>query len=163
MSIAEFLTQGYVQLALASTLLVGIICGLVGPFVAARDMAFAVHGAAELSFTTAAAGLLIDGDALTGALVGSVLVAAAFGILGERASERNTAIGIVLAFGLGVGILLLSFYQGYASEATNILFGQLFEAGPSDIVLLAVIALVILVVIATIYRPLLFEIGRAHV
>lgn len=119
-------------------------------------MAFAVHGAAELSFTGAAAGLLIAGDALGGALVGSLVVAVAIGLLGDRASERNSSIGVILAAGLGLGIFLLSFYHGFASEALNILVGQIFGVTGGDLVLLTVIAVAILVVMLMIYRPLLF-------
>lgn len=119
-------------------------------------MAFAVHGAAELSFTGAAAGLLVAGDALGGALVGSLVVAVAIGLLGDRPRERNSSIGVILAFGLGLGVFLLSFYHGFASEATNILFGQIFGVGPGDILLLAGIAVAILIVMVVIYRPLLF-------
>lgn len=119
-------------------------------------MAFAVHGAAELSFTGAAAGLLVAGDALGGALVGSLVVAVAIGLLGDRASERNSSIGVILAAGLGLGIFLLSFYHGFASEALNILVGQIFGVTPGDLVLLTVIAVAILIVMIVIYRPLLF-------
>lgn len=133
-----------------------VICGVVGPFVASRDMAFAVHGAAELSFTGAAAGLLLVGDALSGALVGSLVVAAAIGLLGNRPRERNSAIGVILAAGLGLGVLLLSLSNGFATRATNILFGQIFGVSTADIVVLSVIAVAILIVMAVIYRPLLF-------
>ena len=119
-------------------------------------MAFAVHGAAELSFTGAAAGLLVAGDALGGALAGSLVVAVAIGLLGDRQSERNSSIGVILAFGLGLGVLLLSFYHGFATEATNILFGQIFGVSPADLLLLTGIAVAILVVMVVIYRPLLF-------
>lgn len=119
-------------------------------------MAFAVHGAAELSFTGAAAGLLVANDALGGALVGSLVVAVAIGLLGDRPRERNSSIGVILAAGLGLGVLLLSFYQGFATQATNILFGQIFGVSSSDIAVLATIAVVILIVMAVIYRPLLF-------
>ena len=119
-------------------------------------MAFAVHGAAELSFTGAAAGLLIANDALGGALVGSLVVAVAIGLLGDRPRERNSSIGVILAAGLGLGVLLLSFYHGFATQATNILFGQIFGVSATDIAVLAVIAVVILIVMAVIYRPLLF-------
>lgn len=152
----DYLGQSWAQQALLAALLVAIICGLIGPFVASRDMAFAVHGSAELSFTGAAAGLLIAGDALAGALGGSIVVAVLIGLLGDRPRERNSSIGVILAAGLGLGVLLLSFYHGFASEATNILFGQIFGVGPLDIVVLAVIAVAILVVMAIIYRPLLF-------
>jgi zinc/manganese transport system permease protein len=155
--ILQYLQLPFAQHALIAATLVAIISGLIGPFVASRDMAFAVHGTAELSFTGAAAGLLIAGDAVGGALVGSLFVAAAIGLLGERPRERNSAIGVILAAGLGLGVLLLSFYHGFATEATNILFGQIFGVSNTDILILSVIAVVILVAIAVIYRPLQFS------
>ncbi|MDT5011144.1 MAG: zinc/manganese transport system permease protein [Mycobacterium sp.] len=155
--ILQYLQLPFAQHALIAATLVAIISGLIGPFVASRDMAFAVHGTAELSFTGAAAGLLVAGDAVGGALVGSLFVAAAIGLLGERPRERNSAIGVILAAGLGLGVLLLSFYHGFATEATNILFGQIFGVSSTDIVILSVIAVAILVAIAVIYRPLQFS------
>lgn len=156
MNLFDYLHLPFAQHALIAATLVAVISGLVGPFVASRDMAFAVHGAAELAFPSAAAGLLIAGDAVNGALVGSLVVATAIGLLGERQSERNTAIGVILAFGLGLGVLLLSYYHGFATQATNILFGYIFGVSTHDIVVLSVIAVVVIVIIAVIYRPLLF-------
>jgi zinc/manganese transport system permease protein len=155
--ILQYLQLPFAQHALIAATLVAIISGLIGPFVASRDMAFAVHGTAELSFTGAAAGLLVAGDAVGGALVGSLFVASAIGLLGERPRERNSAIGVILAAGLGLGVLLLSFYHGFATEATNILFGQIFGVSNTDILILSVIAVAILVAIAVIYRPLQFS------
>lgn len=155
-TLLSYLGESFAEQALLAALLVAIICGLIGPFVAARDMAFAVHGSAELSFTGAAAGLLLFGDALGGALLGSIVVAILIGLLGNRPRERNSSIGVILAAGLGLGVLLLSYYHGFATEATNILFGQIFGVGPSDILILACIAVAILIVMAVIYRPLLF-------
>ena len=117
MKVWDYLQLGFAQHALIAATLIAIISGLIGPFVVSRDMAFAVHGSAELAFTGAAAGLLIAGDAVGGALIGSLVVGSAIGLLGNRASERNTAIGVVLAFGLGLGVLLLSFYRGFATAA----------------------------------------------
>ena len=82
--------------------------GLIGPFVVTRDLAFAVHGTAELAFTGAAAGLLVANNPILGALLGSIVVATAIGLLGARPRERNSAIGVILAFGLGLGVYLLS-------------------------------------------------------
>lgn len=146
----------FAQHALIAATLIAVISGLIGPFVASRDMAFAVHGAAELAFPSAAAGLLIAGDAVNGALVGSLVVATAIGLLGEKQSERNTAIGVILAFGLGLGVFLLSYYHGFAAEATNILFGNILSVSTHDIVVLSVIAFVVTAVLGAIYRPLLF-------
>src|SRR5919201_6405135 len=126
MALIDYLKFDFVQHALIAAALVALICGLVGPFVITRQAAFAVHGAAELSFTGAAAGLLIADNAVAGALVGSVVVAAAFGLLGARERERNTAIGVVLAAGLALGVYLFSFYKGFLTQATKILFGDIF-------------------------------------
>ena len=156
-NLTTYLQLPFAQHALIAATLIAVISGLIGPFVASRDMAFAVHGAAGLAFPSAAAGLLIAGDAVNGALVGSLVVAAAIGLLGERQSERNTAIGVILAFGLGLGVLLLlSYYHGFAAEATNILFGNILSVSTHDIVVLSAIAFAVIAIIAVIYRPLLF-------
>ncbi len=156
MDLGSYLTLPFADHALAAGLLIALICGTIGPFVIARQMAFAVHGAAELSFTGASAGLLIAGDPVAGALIGSVVVAGIIGLLGERSRERDSAIGVILAAGLGLGVFLLSRYQGFASAATNILFGNIFGVSTVQILILGGLALGVMAVMVTIYRPLLF-------
>ena len=156
MGLGFYLQQPFAQHALIAGALISIGCGLLGPFVVTRGAAFAVHGMAELAFTGAAAGLLINGNAIAGALVGSLVVATAIGVLGARARERDSAIGVILAFGLGLGVLLLGFYQGFATEATNILFGYIYGVSNSQLVLLSAIVVGVILVTSVIYRPLLF-------
>jgi len=156
MSLGYYLSQPFAQHALIAGTLVAVISGVIGPFVITRGMAFAVHGTAELSFTGAAAGLVIAGDALAGALLGSLVVAGAIGALGAKERERDSAIGVVLAFGLGLGVLLLSQYRGFASAATNILFGQVFGIGNRELLLLLLVAIGVLASMTALYRPLLF-------
>lgn len=156
MTLWDYLHVTFVQNALIAATLVAVTAGLIGPFVIIRDLAFAVHGTAELAFTGAAAGLLVANNPVLGALLGSVVVATAIGLLGDRPRERNSAIGVILAFGLGVGVYLLSLYTGFATAATNILFGQLFGVSPSQIALLIVVAMAVLATMTLLYRPLLF-------
>lgn len=156
MTLADYLSETFVRNALIAATLVAVTAGLIGPVVIMRDLAFAVHGTAELAFTGAAAGLVAADDPILGALLGSLVVATAIGLLGNRERERNSAIGVILAFGLGVGVYLLSLYKGFATAATNILFGQIFGVSPGQIVLLTAIAVGVLVVITVLYRPLLF-------
>ncbi|WP_082943073.1 metal ABC transporter permease [Mycobacterium sp. 852002-40037_SCH5390672] len=156
MTLWDYLHVTFVQNALIAATLVAVTAGLIGPFVIIRDLAFAVHGTAELAFTGAAAGLLVANNPVLGALLGSVVVATAIGLLGDRPRERNSAIGVILAFGLGVGVYLLSLYTGFATAATNILFGQLFGVSPSQIALLIVVAVAVLATMTLLYRPLLF-------
>ncbi len=155
-NLSFYLQQPFAQHALLAGALVAVTCGLIGPFVVMRRMAFAVHGTSELAFTGAAAGLLIAGNAVAGALVGSLVVAAIIGALGVRESERDASIGVVLAFGLGIGVLLLSYYHGFATAATNILFGDIFAVSSNQLLLLGAIGIAVAAVMVVIYRPLLF-------
>jgi zinc/manganese transport system permease protein len=154
--IGTYLQLPAVQHALIAATLVAIVSGLIGPFVITRRAAFAVHGVAELSFTGAVAGLLWADDAVLGALLGSLVVAATIGVLGAREHERDSAIGVTLAFGLGVGVYLLSRTNGFARKAADILFGQIFGVSNGQLALLLVVAGVVLLAMVLMYRPLLF-------
>lgn len=157
MGIGYYLQYGFAQHALEAAFLVAVSCGLIGPFVISRTMAFAVHGTSELAFTGAVAGLLIANNPLVGALVGAVVVAGLIATMGQKPSERDSSIGVILAAGLGLGVYLLSFYHGFASEALNILFGNIFGVSTGQIILLACIALSVAVVMGVLWRPLLFS------
>jgi zinc/manganese transport system permease protein len=156
MSIGFLLQQPFAQHALLAAALVAVSCGLISPFMVMRGMAFAVHGTAELAFTGAAAGLLVADNPVAGALVGAVVVAVLISVFGARQQERDSAIGVILAFGMGIGVLLLSFYQGFATAATNILFGDIFGVSGGQLVTLLVICLMVMAVMGVCYRPLLF-------
>ncbi len=156
MNLGDYLALPFAQHALIAGGLVAVAAGVIGPFVVLRRMAFAVHGAAELAFTGAAAGLLVADDAVAGALCGSLVVAVLIAALGRRPGERDAAIGVVLAGGLGLGVLLLSYYQGFATAATNILFGNIFGVSTSQLVLLGAIAVGVVAVMVVLFRPLLF-------
>jgi zinc/manganese transport system permease protein len=153
---ALYLSQPFAQHALLAGGLVALMCGLIGPFVVTRGLAFAVHGTSELAFTGAAAGLLVDNNPIAGALIGALVVAAVIGALGESARERDSVIGVILAFGLGVGVLLLSYYHGFATAATNILFGDIFGVSNDQLFALLVIGIGAVVVMTVVYRPLQF-------
>ena len=103
----------------------GIVGGLVGVFVMQRDMAFAVHGISELSFAGAAAALLVGADVLTGSVVGSLIAAGIIGVLGVRARDRNSIVGVLMPFGLGLGILFLALYPGRSANKFGLLTGQI--------------------------------------
>ncbi len=156
MGLDVYLRLPAVQHAVIAATLVAIISGLIGPFVVTRRAAFAVHGVSELSFTGAVAGLVWADNAVLGALLGSLVVASGIGLLGVRESERDAAIGVTLAFGLGVGVFLLSRYHRSARAAQNILFGQIFGVSNGQLLLLLAVAGAVLLAILVLYRPLLF-------
>jgi zinc/manganese transport system permease protein len=146
----------FAQHALIAATLVAITCGLIGPFVITRKMSFAVHGSSELAFTGAAFGLLVFNNGVIGAFIGAAVVATLFGVMGNRESERDSSIGVILAAGTGLGIFLLGLLHGYVTAATNILFGDIFGVSYQQILILLGMGLLCATAMAFVYRPLLF-------
>lgn len=135
----------------------GLVGGLVGVFVMQRDLAFAVHGISELSFAGAAAALLIGADVVTGSIAGSVLAAAIIGWLGARARDRNSIIGVLMPFGLGLGILFLSLYDRRSANRFSLLTGQIVSVQNAQLGWLLGISLVVLAGLVLVWRPLRFD------
>ncbi|HST73574.1 MAG TPA: metal ABC transporter permease [Kocuria rosea] len=159
-SVFVFEDYGELLVLLSSSLwagaLLGLVGGVVGTFVMMRDLAFSVHGIAELSFAGAAAALLVGADVVTGSLVGSVLAALIMGVMGLRAREANSVVGVLMPFGLGLGILFLSLYQGRSANKFSLLTGQIVSVDTVQLTSMAVLSAVVLVGLVAMWRPLTF-------
>lgn len=153
---SQLLAAHFVQVALAAGALVAMLAGLLGPFVVARNNAFAVHGIAELGLTGAAGGLLLGLDATTGALIGSVSVGLLLGVLGLRGRDRDTATGTLLGAGLGLGVLFLSKLHAYATTGFGLLFGSITAVSDAQFRQLALLACPVVLLLAIGWRPLWF-------
>ncbi|MEC3913720.1 metal ABC transporter permease [Nocardia sp. CDC160] len=152
----HLLSYDFVQQAVLAAALLGLLAGAIGPLIISRQMSFAVHGTSELSLTGAAAALLVGIGVGAGAIIGSVIAAVLFGVLGSRARERDSVIAVVLSFGLGLSVLFLWLGPERAGSKFSLLTGQVVSVGNSGLGLLATCTAAVLVVLAAIYRPLLF-------
>lgn len=145
-----------VQNSIFAGALLGVVGGLIGPFVMTRDLAFAVHGVSELSFAGAAAALLFGVNVVAGSLVGSVAAAILIGLLGAKARERNSIIAVLMPFGLGLGILFLSLYGGRSSNKFGLLTGQIVSVDNPQLLWLIVVSTVVIAALLIMWRPLTF-------
>jgi zinc/manganese transport system permease protein len=136
--------------------ILGLVGGLVGVFVMLRDLTFAVHGISELSFAGASFALLIGVNVVAGSVAGSLIAALVIGMLGVRARDRSSIIGVLMPFGLGLGVLFLSLYQGRSSNKFGGLVGQIVAVDNPQVVWLSSISAVVLIGLAVIWRPLMF-------
>ncbi|UGT40066.1 metal ABC transporter permease [Nocardia yamanashiensis] len=152
----HLLSYDFVQQAVLAAALLGLLAGAIGPLIISRQMSFAVHGTSELSLTGAAAALLAGIGVGLGAIIGSVVAAVLFGVLGSRARERDSVIAVVLSFGLGLSVLFLWLGPERAGSKFSLLTGQVVSVGNSGLTLLATCTAGVLIVLAAIYRPLLF-------
>ncbi|RKR76046.1 metal ABC transporter permease [Frondihabitans australicus] len=137
--------------------LLGIVGGLIGPFVITRNLPFAVHGISELSFAGASIALLIGINVVAGSLIGSVLAALLIGVLGNRARERNSIIAVLMPFGLGLGILCLALYQGRSANKFGLLTGQIVSVDNPQLGWLLGISVLVIVTLLVVWRPLTFS------
>jgi len=134
----------------------GVVAGLVSVFVMMRDLPFAVHGISELSFAGAAAALLAGFSVVIGSVIGSLVAAVVIGALGYRARDRNSIIGVLMPFGLGLGVLFLGLYRGRAANKFGSLLGQVVAVDSVQLNWMIGISAVVLVVLAVLWRPLTF-------
>ncbi|QNE48234.1 metal ABC transporter permease [Glaciihabitans sp. INWT7] len=136
--------------------LLGVVGGLIGPFVMMRDLAFAVHGISELSFAGASAALLFGVNVVAGSIGGSLLAALLIGVLGAKARERNSIIAVLMPFGLGLGILFLALYPGRSANKFGLLTGQIVSVDNPQLLMLVIISVVVIAALFVIWRPLSF-------
>ena len=146
----------FMQHAFETGTLIAVIAGITGYFVVLRRSAFTAHAFSEIGFAGAAGAVLWGISPIFGLLLGSTLGAMAIAALGRRTTNRDTQIGIVLAFALGLGLLFIRLYTGYATEAYYILFGEILGISTNAVLLTLVASVFILAAIGVLYRPLLF-------
>lgn len=147
----EFMTNAF-----AAAGLVAVVSGVVGYFLVMRGQTFAGHALSHIGFAGATGAGLIGLAPLWG-LVGFTLAAGiVMGALSERISNRDVAIGVVLALSLGFGLLFLHYYTSFATQATALLFGNVLAVDHAMIATLAALGAITLLALAAIMRPLIF-------
>lgn len=156
----DFSDYGQLVALLSNSIMAGavlsVVGGLIAVFVMQRDMALAVHGISELSFSGGAAGLLFGIGVVQGALVGSLVAAALIGIMGSKARDRNSIIAVLMPFGLGLGILFLSLAPGRTANKFGLLTGQIVAIDDPRLETLTIISVIVTIGLVAIWRPLTF-------
>jgi len=146
----------FMQHAYIAGAIVAIVAGVVGYFVVLRSLSFAGHALSHIGFAGATGAVALGVNPIYGLLVFTVGGAVGMGALGKRIYGRDVVIGIVLAWMLGLGVLFLSLYSGYATEAYALLFGEILGISQTDVVVTLVAGVVTIAAIAIMFRPLLF-------
>jgi len=150
------LTYEFMQNAFAATGMVAVVAGLVGYFLVLRGQTFAGHALSHIGFAGATGAGLIGLAPIWGLLAFALAAGIGMGLIGERLSRRDVAIGVVLAFALGLGLLFLHHYTTFATQATAILFGNVLAVSRPMLATLAVLGLITLGALGVIMRPLIF-------
>src|SRR5258708_9901340 len=136
--------------------IVAIVAGAIGYFVVLRASAFAAHALSHIGVAGATGAVVLGLSPVFGLLAFTLLSGVTIGALGNRLRGRDVTIGIVLAWTLGLGVLFISLYHGYATEAYALLFGEILGISTTDVAITLIAGIVTVVALVAIYRPLLF-------
>lgn len=149
----------FMQRALLAVVLIGAVSGVIGAYVVTRGMAFLGDALAH-SILPGVAIAYISGASgqglLLGGLVAGILAALGIGFLtrGSRLAE-DTAIGIVFAGMLALGIAIISRTGDYSVDLTHVLIGNILAVDATDLALIAIAGIIVVVVIVLFYKEFL--------
>jgi zinc/manganese transport system permease protein len=146
----------FMRTAFLASGVVAILAGTVGYFLVLRSQTFAGHALSHVGFTGATGAALFGLSPLAGLLAFTVLAGIGMGLFGEKLSERDVAVGMMLSLALGLGLLFLHFYTSAATQATALLFGNVLGVDDAALWTLVVLAIGSLAGLAFIARPLIF-------
>ncbi len=143
-TITDMFAYEFMNNAFAAAGIVAVVSGVVGYFLVMRGQTFAGHALSHIGFAGATGAGLIGLAPLWG-LVGFTLAAGiVMGLLSERISNRDVAIGVVLALSLGFGLLFLHYYTSFATQATALLFGNVLAVDHTMIATLGLLGVLTL-------------------
>ena len=146
----------FMQRALIAAVIVGVVCAVLGCFVVLRSMAFLGDALAHAVLPGVAIAYLAGVNTLIGALIAAILVALGISAFAHHGTLReDTAIGILFAAALALGVLLISTIRTYATDLTHIMFGDVLGVTRFDLLLTGVLALVVLLMVALLFKEFL--------
>lgn len=153
---SDILHYPFIQNALMTGTFVAIIAAITGYFLISRGLTFAGHALPNIGFAGAAGAVFWGVDPVYGLFVFTIAAAIGIGIIGEEIRERDISIGVVMTFALGIGLMFLALYSGYAERVYSILFGTILGISRDDVTITAISTMITIGIFLVIYRPLLF-------
>lgn len=146
----------FMQRALVASIIVGVVCAVIGCYIVLRSMAFLGDALAHAVLPGVAVAYLVGANLLAGALVAGLLVAIGISFVSRAGSiKEDTAIGIFFAAALALGVVLLSTMKTYAVDLTHVLFGNVLGVTVADVWITGGLAVVVLALVLLLYRKLL--------
>lgn len=147
----------FMQRALAATVLVGLVCAVVGAFVVWKGLSFIGDALAHASFAGVAAAYVLGQSIYLGAAVAAIATALSITFLSRRARlSVDTVIGVLFAFAFSLGIVIMSRVRNYTGDLFGFIFGNVLGIGSSDLVVIAISGSVIVGVVLLLYKELFF-------
>ena len=152
----EVLQYEFMQNALLAGLLAAIACGIVGVYVVVKRVVFISGGIAHASFGGIGLGYFLGINPVLGALFFTIASALGMGLVIKRTRlPEDTAIGILWAMGMALGIIFIGLAPGYAPDLFSYLFGNILTVPAFDLMLMLILDAVIIIIALLLYKEFL--------
>ena len=153
----DILVYAFLQKALITSIVVGIICGVIGSFIILRGMALMGDAIAHAILPGVAISYIMGINYFYGAVVVGILTALGIGVISEKSRiKSDAAIGIVFSAAFALGVILITMAKS-AIDLTQILFGNVLYVRTMDMWLTIIIGVILLLVVIIFFKELLIS------
>jgi manganese/iron transport system permease protein len=157
-SVLDPLAYEFFVRALIASMLVGLVCAVIGTYMVLRGLAFMGDALSHAAFPGVVAAYLLQAPFYLGATIAAVGTALAIGWISRRGRLRgDTTIGVLFAGMFAFGIFLFSTIPNYVGDLFGFLFGQVLGISTSDLVALVILSVIVLAVIGALWKELLYS------
>ena len=152
----EMLQYEFMRNAVMAGILASIVCGVIGTLVVVKRIVFISGGISHAAFGGVGLSYLLGIDPILGALPFTVLSALSMGVVSRRTNMReDTAIGVMWAAGMSLGVIFIALRPGYAPDLFSYLFGSILTVPRSDLIFMLILDLVVVVTVLLFYKEFL--------
>lgn len=143
----EILGYPFFQRALIGVVLVAIAVGIVGVYIMSRRMVFLAGGVTHACFGGLGLGYLLGISPML--MAGVTAVAGSLGVdwlSSHRKVRSDSAVAVIWALGMALGILFIFMTSGYVPELNSFLFGNVLTITKTDLWLFGGFSVVLILV-----------------
>ncbi|MCD6133035.1 MAG: metal ABC transporter permease [Deltaproteobacteria bacterium] len=152
----DILHYEFMKNALMAAILAGITCGIVGSYVVIKRIVFISGGISHATFGGIGLGYLLGINPIISAIPFSILAAVGIGIISKKMKvSEDTAIGILWAVGMALGIIFVALSPGYAPDLFSYLFGSILTVSSFDLITMLLLNGIIIFTVILFYREFL--------
>jgi manganese transport system permease protein len=153
--IEGIMQYGFLQKALLTSIMVGIICGVIGCFIILRGMALMGDAISHAVLPGVAISYMLGINFFFGAVFTGIITAIAIGFVSQNSRiKHDTSIGIMFTAMFASGIIIITMLKS-STDLYHILFGNVLAVRPSDMWITLGTGLFVLAAVYLFYKELL--------
>jgi len=155
--ITDPLAYGFMQRGLVASVIVGVVCAVMGTFVVLKGLAFIGDAVSHATFPGLVIAYIVGAPLYIGGAIAAVATALAIGLVSRRGRLRfDTSVGVLFAGTFAFGVLLFSTIKNYVADLLGYLLGNVLGISPGDLIQLAILGAIVLAIVLAIRKELLF-------